>query len=124
MTLRPSEPSRIPLTCCIANRMSHVFERGRISPIAAFTFWLVNTHTDPDEVPEEVAALADVFQIMQRAKPDEDDVILLGDLNASETQLGPLGQIPGITWAVRGVMTNTRQNKMYDNLLFHSQATN
>ena len=74
-------------------------------------------------MPEEVAALADVFRVMQQARPDEDDVILLGDLNANESQLGPLAQIPGISWAIRGAMTNTRQNKMYDNLLFHSQAT-
>ena len=37
-------------------------------PDRAFTFWLVNAHTDPDEVPQEVSALADVFQIMQRAR--------------------------------------------------------
>lgn len=92
-------------------------------PEQGFTFFLVNAHTDPDEVPEEVAALADVFRVMQQARPDEDDVILLGDLNASESQLGPLAQIPGISWAIRGAMTNTRKNKMYDNLLFHSQAT-
>lgn len=93
------------------------------SPDHAFTFWLVNTHTDPDEVPQEVAALADVFQVMQRARAEEDDVILLGDLNASETQMGRLGQIPGITWTVSGAMTNTRQNKAYDNILFHRQMT-
>lgn len=92
-------------------------------PDRAFTFWLVNAHTDPDEVPQEVAALADVFQMMQRARADEDDVILLGDLNASETQFGRLGQIPGINWAVRDTMTNTRQSKMYDNIIFHGQAT-
>ena len=51
-------------------------------------------------------------------------MILLGDLNASESQLGRLGQIPGIHWAVRGAMTNTRQTKMYDNIIFHGQATN
>ena len=92
-------------------------------PDQAFTFWLVNTHTDPDEVPEEVAALANVFRVMQRARPDEDDVILLGDLNANESQLGPLAQIPGVTWAVRETTTNTRRTKMYDNLIFQSQAT-
>ena len=64
------------------------------SPDHAFTFWLVNIHTDPDEVPTEIAALADVFQVMQSARPEEDDVILLGDLNASESQLGRLRQIP------------------------------
>lgn len=93
------------------------------SPEHAFTFWLVNTHTDPDEVAQEVDALADVFRMMQTASPDEDDVIMLGDLNASETQLGRLGQIPGIGWAVSGAMTNTRQNKAYDNIIFMRQAT-
>jgi len=92
-------------------------------PDQAFTFWLVDIHTDPDLVPQEVAALANVFQAMQRARPDEDDVILLGDLNASETQLGPLGQIPGIHWVVSGAATNTRQDHAYDNILFNSQAT-
>lgn len=93
------------------------------SPDQAFTFWMVNIHTDPDDVPEEVDALADVFHVMRTARPDEDDVILLGDLNASETQLGRLGQYPGIRWAVSGVMTNTRRTKAYDNILFQGQST-
>jgi deoxyribonuclease-1-like protein len=93
-------------------------------PDRAFTFWLVDTHTDPDDVPEEVDALAQVFQVMQTARPDEDDVILLGDLNASEKQLGDIKKIPGIQWAVGGgVMTNTRQSKAYDNIIFHGPST-
>lgn len=92
-------------------------------PENAFTFWLVNIHTDPDEVAEEVDALADVFRLMQTASPDEDDVILLGDLNANESQMGRLAQIPGIGWVVSGAMTNTRQNKAYDNIVFQRQAT-
>ena len=93
-------------------------------PDRAFTFWLVNTHTDPDDVPEEVAALAGVFQVMQTARADEDDVILLGDLNANESQLGPLGKIPDMRWVVGGgVMTNTRQSKAYDNIVFHGPST-
>ena len=93
------------------------------SPAQAFTFWMVNIHTDPDEVPEEVDALADVFQVMQKARADEDDVILLGDLNASEKQLGRLGKLPGMQWTVSGVTTNTRKTKAYDNILFQGQAT-
>jgi deoxyribonuclease-1-like protein len=93
------------------------------SPAQAFTFWMVNIHTDPDEVPEEVDALADVFQVMQKARADEDDVILLGDLNASEKQLGRLGKLPGMQWTVSGVTTNTRKNKAYDNIMFQGQAT-
>lgn len=94
------------------------------APDRAFSFWLVNTHTDPDEVGQEVDALADVFQAMQSASPYEDDVILLGDLNASETQLGRLGQLPGIAYVVRNAMTNTRQTKAYDNIIFDGPATN
>jgi endonuclease/exonuclease/phosphatase family metal-dependent hydrolase len=88
-----------------------------------FSFWLVNTHTDPDEVASEIDALADVFQVMQTARSNEDDVILLGDLNASDRQLGRLGQVPGITWVVSGITTNTRRTKLYDNLLFDRFAT-
>ncbi len=99
------------------------FRRRTAAPEKAFSFWLVNIHTDPDEVKQEVSALADVFQVMQTARPDEDDVIILGDLNASEKQLGRLGQIPGITWVVSGAMTNTLQNKSYDNMIFDGQLT-
>jgi deoxyribonuclease-1-like protein len=96
---------------------------ARLASASPFTFWLVNIHTDPDEVSDEVNVLADVFQIMQRARADEDDVLLLGDLNANERQFGRLGDIPGIAWAVTNTTTNTRRTKMYDNILFHHQAT-
>jgi deoxyribonuclease-1-like protein len=93
--------------------------RTRITPAeAAFTFWLVNTHTDPDEVPQELEALADVFQAMQRARPDEDDVIMLGDLNAGPPEFKAFKRIPNIGWAVAGTTTNTRRTKTYDNLVF------
>jgi endonuclease/exonuclease/phosphatase family metal-dependent hydrolase len=88
-----------------------------------FSFWLINIHTDPDEVASEIDVLADVFQVMQTARPDEDDVILLGDLNASDQQLGRLGQVPGIACVVTGITTNTRRTKMYDNLLFNRFTT-
>jgi endonuclease/exonuclease/phosphatase family metal-dependent hydrolase len=98
--------------------------RTRIQPAElAFTFWLVNTHTDPDLVPQEVDALADVFAAMQRARPDEDDVILLGDLNAGPPQFTAFKRIPGIGWGIAGTTTNTRRTKTYDNLLFAWPAT-
>ena len=90
---------------------------------SAFTFWMVNTHTDPDEVPQELNALTDVFRVMQSNRTDEDDVILLGDLNASPSQFGPLRSIPYLSWSVEGVPTNTRRTKTYDNLLFSSAKT-
>ncbi len=98
--------------------------RTRIMPAqAAFSFWLVNTHTDPDEVPQELAALTDVFLGMQSARPDEDDVILLGDLNAGPPEFKSFQRIPGVGWAVSGTTTNTRRTKTYDNLVFARPAT-
>ncbi len=99
------------------------FRTRTAHPENSFSFWLVNIHTDPDEVSTEVNALADVFMVMQQARPDEDDVILLGDLNASDRQFDRLGQVPGITWAVSNTTTNTRHTKMYDNLLFDRERT-
>ena len=92
-------------------------------PESAFTFWMVDIHTDPDEVPQEVDALADVFVAMQQARPDEDDVILLGDLNAAPNQFGRIAQIPNIGWAVSGTTTNTRRSNTYDNIIFSRAAT-
>ena len=102
----------------------HARFRTRVIPAEkAFTFWLVDIHTDPDEVPQELDALADVFRAMQTARPDEDDVILLGDLNAGPPQFSAFQRIPGIGWAVTGVTTNTRRTKTYDNLVFARPAT-
>ena len=92
-------------------------------PESGFSFWLVDTHTDPDEVATEVNALAEVFQEMKALRPDEDDVILLGDLNAGPPQFGKIKQIPGVGWAVSGVTTNTRRSKTYDNLIFDQRTT-
>ncbi|WP_148075140.1 endonuclease/exonuclease/phosphatase family protein [Bythopirellula goksoeyrii] len=100
--------------------IAHFRVRG-VPPSAAYSFWLVNIHTDPDEVSTELDVLAEVFQVVQQH--GEDDVILLGDLNASETQLRSLGQLPGIRYAISGVPTNTRGNKTYDNLIFDSRTT-
>ncbi|MDB4331541.1 endonuclease/exonuclease/phosphatase family protein [bacterium] len=99
------------------------FRAKATRPNEAFTFWLVNIHTDPDEVPQELDALSDVFRVMQQNRSDEDDVILLGDLNASPEKFGALLQLPNIGWAIDGVTTNTRRTKTYDNLLFSREKT-
>ena len=102
----------------------HARFRTRIIPVEmAFTFWLVDIHTDPDEVPQEVDALADVFSGMKSARPDEDDVILLGDLNAAPQQFGRMKQLPNVAWAITSGPTNTHRTKTYDNLVFDQVAT-
>lgn len=93
------------------------------SPDRAFTFSLVNIHTDPDETDMELDALDDVFVAIQRNGGGEDDVILLGDLNVDEYHLGELGRLPNIAHAISGLKTNTRRTKSYDNILFDRRAT-
>ena len=76
-------------------------------PDQAFTFSLINIHTDPDEVQHEINVLDDVFRAVRDDGRGEDDVILLGDLNADDRHLGQLGQIPGIRCVILNMNTNT-----------------
>ena len=99
------------------------FRSRMVPPEQSFTFWMINIHTDPDEVPEEVDALADAFLALKIARPDEDDIILLGDLNAAPKQFDRLGTLDNISWAVSGTTTNTRRTKTYDNLIFQRTTT-
>lgn len=97
--------------------------RTRVDPAQAFTFTLINMHTDPDIVAEEMDVLAEVYRVVRRSSRGEDDIILLGDFNANDRQLGRLGLLPGITPLIAGVSTNTRQTKQYDNIIIHGPST-
>lgn len=92
-------------------------------PSEAFTFTLVDIHTDPDEATKELNVLDDVLRAVANDGRGEDDVILLGDLNADDHHFGELGMMPYLTWAISGRATNTKGNKLYDNILFDSRAT-
>ena len=89
----------------------------------AFTFSLVNIHTDPDEAGQELNALDDVFLAVRNDGRGEDDVIVLGDLNADYRHLGELGELPEIACAIMGHETNTRKTQSYDNIIFDAKAT-
>jgi endonuclease/exonuclease/phosphatase family metal-dependent hydrolase len=93
------------------------------APNEAFTFVLVNIHTDPDETAEELDTLADVYHAVRQAAGGEDDIIILGDLNVDDRHLGRLGKIPGVRPIVTRVFTNTRQNALYDNFVVHQPST-
>jgi deoxyribonuclease-1-like protein len=98
----------------------------RMPPQEAFTFILVNAHTDPDVVPAELEALGEVYRVVRRASQQEDDVIMLGDFNADNQQIAKrsrIGQIPGVVPLVSGVFSNTRGNKLYDNIIIHGPST-
>ena len=93
------------------------------APNEAFTFELVDIHTEPDEALAECNTLADVYHAVRQASGGEDDIIIMGDLNADDRHLGRLAQIPGIHPIVSGVFSNTRQNKLYDNMIIHQPST-
>ena len=93
-------------------------------PDQAFTFSLVNIHTDPDETEQELNVLDDVYRVVRDDGRREDDVIILGDLNVDDKHLGQLGQVSGMTWVISATPTNTRGTSQYDNLVFQRQATN
>lgn len=100
------------------------FRARAAPPEQAFTFSLVNVHTDPDEVDRELDVLDDVFFVVRDDQRREDDVILLGDFNVNDKNLRQLGQIEGLVWIVTGnTPTNTRGTAQYDNLFFHRAAT-
>jgi deoxyribonuclease-1-like protein len=98
-------------------------------PDQAFTFTLIDIHTEPDEAAAELNALAPVYRAVRNESAArsggiaEDDIILLGDLNADERKFGALKQLPNMSWIISGVPTNTRGNKTYDNMLFNRAAT-
>jgi endonuclease/exonuclease/phosphatase family metal-dependent hydrolase len=89
----------------------------------AFTFSLVNIHTDPDETDLELDVLDDVMMAVRNDGRNEDDVILLGDLNVDDRHMGDLANVSGIHWVISGVPTNVRGTALYDNLVFQSLAT-
>ncbi len=93
------------------------------APEQAFTFSLVNIHTDPDETKQELDALDDVFRVVRDDGRNEDDVLVLGDLNVDDRNLGQLGQMPGAGWVISGLPTNTRGTSQYDNIVYDTRAT-
>lgn len=89
---------------------------------AAFTFTLINIHTDPDEISRELPILSQVILAVGSDGRKEDDIILLGDFNADPRRLLREIDLPGIRCVVNGVPTNTRGTQEYDNLLLLPQT--
>jgi endonuclease/exonuclease/phosphatase family metal-dependent hydrolase len=99
------------------------FRARAAPPQQAFTFSLVNVHTDPDEVDRELDVMDDVFYAVRGDARREDDVILLGDFNVNDRNLRQLGQVAGLVWVISNTPTNTRRTAQYDNIFFERVAT-
>ncbi|TWT30353.1 Endonuclease/Exonuclease/phosphatase family protein [Posidoniimonas corsicana] len=117
-----------------------MFRTRGAPPQQAFTFIVINMHTDPDETDVEFDALAQVYQQVARNGVGEDDLILLGDLNTNvkaaspyrnepgsrslrPSDLGGLGRLTYLYPVIRDQATNTSGTKLNDNLLIHRGAT-
>lgn len=88
-----------------------------------FSFTLINVHTDPDEIKQELDVLADVYMNVRQFEYPEDDLMLMGDLNADPAKFQNLGRIPGVVPIVVGVATNAARSKTIDNILLDQHAT-
>jgi|GEM_PF-6160556 len=100
------------------------FQVTSLPPNEAFSFALMNVHTDPDVVPLELSRLEEIIPMVQRALPDEDDFILLGDLNCWPSVMGSYRLLPRQAFLIPDEWpTNTRKDRTYDNLVIDSAQT-
>jgi endonuclease/exonuclease/phosphatase family metal-dependent hydrolase len=107
---------REPLVCGFRARAA--------PPEQAFTFTLVNVHTDPDDVDDECNALASAYQMVRNDGRGEDDIIMLGDFNADDRKMGRIVLLPNIFCVIpSNIHTNTVNTKTLDNIVFDRRAT-
>ena len=142
MTYTVSDPENVlhrePLVAMFRTRVS--------DPRQAFTFVLVNIHTDPDVAVDEMDMLPQLYQLIRDQTlrlygPNnvEDDIIVLGDFNTNvrmtfppppggnrsiaQSDFGKLGYVPGIYPVIQNEPTNTARSKLHDNILVQRQTT-
>ncbi len=91
----------------------------------AFTFSLVNMHTDPTmgETVRENRLLRKILQSVRNDQRGEDDVILLGDFQTSADDLQAAAQMPSATYVISETHTDPAHRLQRDNIIFESLAT-
>jgi deoxyribonuclease-1-like protein len=92
-------------------------------PNEAFTFTLINVHTDANRAAEELDVLGEVYRAVRNDGRNEDDIILLGDFGIVDRRFGPLGRLPHVTPAVPLESAAAGGLRLADNVLFDRQAT-
>ncbi len=91
-----------------------------------WTFSLVNLHTDPDVAQREVDAMGGIMREIRNfefSSGQEDDVLLLGDLNAGPTKFGQLQSQASLVPVIGNEPTNVRGTEIYDNILLDTTTT-
>ena len=93
---------------------------------ATFTFTLIVVHTDPSPASalrRDLNALGRIFQTVQANNTQDDDVILLGDLNAEPIRFRGLGSVPDLVYAVPDSGTMVLSASRNDNIVFQWRPT-
>ncbi len=89
-------------------------------------FSLVNLHTDPDVAQREVDSMGGILRVIRNfefSTGQEDDVILLGDLNAGPNQLGQIQTLANMRPLIANQATNVLGTEIYDNILIDTNVT-
>jgi deoxyribonuclease-1-like protein len=104
-----------------------IFERPPF--IAAFKFQnnvivFIQIHVKPDNAEQEILALEDVLQDMRMQFPGENDIILLGDLNADCTYYNN-DDLKDYEWIITDDMDTTTKNTdcAYDRIIISQSLT-
>jgi len=92
-------------------------------PAQAFTFKLINVHTDPRRATVELDLLDDVYRAVRDGGRNEDDVILLGDFGTEADHAKQMVGLPGITSTIGLVPTTIGGLLPVDNILLDGRAT-
>lgn len=92
-------------------------------PTEAFTFRLINVHTDPDRTDIEPDLLDDVFRAVRDDRLNEDDVILLGNLGAAGAGPTVWDETLEVASAISDTPTTISGTGPVDNIIFDPRAT-
>jgi deoxyribonuclease-1-like protein len=97
-----------------------------VDATANLTFTLIVVHTDPDPASplrRDLNALGRIYQSVQASDAQDDDVILLGDLNAAPKDFQGPGNVPDLVYAVPNSGTMVSGPSQNDNIVFQWHST-
>jgi hypothetical protein len=98
------------------------FRARGIDPKEAFTFTCVNVAIHPSRMENEIGLLPELFRTIRRDGRQEDDLIIAGDFEASDSRLEFL-KGEGIVATLQGIPTTVRGTAMLDQILHPKNAT-
>lgn len=117
----------------VYNDPSDVFEREPYIAsfkIGNFDFVVVGIHIKPDDVNNEIGNLTSVIQSIQAAKPNEKDIIVMGDFNADgqyfdKDDTSNLFQASEYKWLITNDMdTMVKTDYTYDRIVVLDSTLN